>query len=100
MWKLNESMLEGNEERGDGLLDDESDGFCSLSPMQVLRESPKFQGQTFVLVFRFSEIMLLFGFDYTESLWVCCLFGRWFGLYDPGMSIHSPFLLLFSCIGA
>ncbi|XP_041010052.1 vesicle transport protein SFT2B [Juglans microcarpa x Juglans regia] len=34
MWKLNESMLEGNEERGDGFLDDESDGFCSLSPMQ------------------------------------------------------------------
>ncbi|KAG7981300.1 hypothetical protein I3843_05G225900 [Carya illinoinensis] len=34
MWKLNESMLGGNEERADGFLDEESDGFCSLSPMQ------------------------------------------------------------------
>ncbi|XP_059430100.1 uncharacterized protein LOC132163743 isoform X1 [Corylus avellana] len=35
MWKLKESMLGGNEDQGEeGLLDDESDGFCSLSPMQ------------------------------------------------------------------
>ncbi|XP_062153981.1 uncharacterized protein LOC133862225 [Alnus glutinosa] len=34
MWKLKESMLGGDEDQEEGLLDDESDGFCSLSPMQ------------------------------------------------------------------
>ncbi|CAB4271600.1 unnamed protein product [Prunus armeniaca] len=35
MWaKLNQSMLEGNEEGGEGFLDEESDGFCALSATQ------------------------------------------------------------------
>lgn len=41
MWKLKESMLGGDEDQEEGLLDDESDGFCSLSPMQVLCNSHK-----------------------------------------------------------
>ncbi|BBG98386.1 Got1/Sft2-like vescicle transport protein family [Prunus dulcis] len=37
MWaKLNQSMLEGNEEGGEGFLDEESDGFCALSATQSL----------------------------------------------------------------
>lgn len=40
MWKLKESMLGNGDEEGsrEGFLDEESDGFCSLSPMQVLFE--------------------------------------------------------------
>jgi hypothetical protein len=35
MWKLNESILGGDGEGREGFLDDESEGLCSLSPMQV-----------------------------------------------------------------
>ena len=40
MWKLKESMLGNDDDEGsrEGLLDEESDGFFSLSPMQVLFE--------------------------------------------------------------
>ncbi|GMY07496.1 vesicle transport protein SFT2B [Fagus crenata] len=34
MWKLNESILGGDGEGREGFLDDESEGLCSLSPMQ------------------------------------------------------------------
>ncbi|XP_021826279.1 uncharacterized protein LOC110767136 isoform X2 [Prunus avium] len=37
MWaKLNQSMQEGNEEGGEGFLDEESDGFCALSATQLV----------------------------------------------------------------
>ncbi|KAI4307122.1 hypothetical protein L6164_030341 [Bauhinia variegata] len=34
MWKLNQSILGANEEQGESLFEEGSDGFCSLSPMQ------------------------------------------------------------------
>lgn len=53
MLKLRESILGGNEEQGEGFLDEDSEGFCSLSSMQVLCYSHNYQG---FLVFRFANI--------------------------------------------
>lgn len=90
MWKLNESILGGDGEGREGFLDDESEGLCSLSPMQVyiyINHTISILSTWVLLIFRFSKTIIVLGFDYAENLCFCRVFGRWSGLYDPGMSI-------------
>ena len=105
MWKLKESMLGNDDDEGsrEGLLDEESDGFFSLSPMQVLFEyiyiyiyefTQFLISSTWVFVnFRFYKTILVLGFDFAENLCFCRVFCRWSSLYDTGTSICSLFFI-------
>ena len=98
-------MLGNDDDEGsrEGLLDEESDGFFSLSPMQVLFEyiyiyiyefTQFLISSTWVFVnFRFYKTILVLGFDFAENLCFCRVFCRWSSLYDPGTSICSLFFI-------
>lgn len=96
----------GNDDDGgsrEGFLDEESDGFCSLSPMQVLFEYIYIYEFTQFLIsstrifvnFRIYKTILVMGFDFAENLRFCRVFCRWSSLYDPGTSICSLFLFIY-----
>ncbi|KAA8533608.1 hypothetical protein F0562_030958 [Nyssa sinensis] len=61
MWKLNQSILGGDEEREDNLLD-EPEGLCSLSPLQV------------ITVFFLGKLQRMYGFAACLIAGVVCMF--------------------------
>lgn len=79
----------GDEDQEEGLLDDESDGFCSLSPMQVLCNSHSLISSMWVLLrLGFAETVLVWGFDFYREfmgsprfwslVWLVCSWYEYF----------------------
>ncbi|KAB1205037.1 Vesicle transport protein SFT2B [Morella rubra] len=105
MLKLKESILGGNEEQGEGFLDEDSEGFCSLSSMQriygfaaclvaglacmILSLIVFAKPIKFAVLFTFGNLLAV-GRDLSDSKLVF-LFGSTAFLLGPGQQIGMMF---------